>query len=191
MDFHAILLEGLFFLSEDPYPDSKGRLRPEVTDLQVITPGGAKKSVYATLRPLVGQRVYFAGHHVPPNPPDPARWGGGACYWQPAALCPFGHHKNPHRLFNLTAQGVLVYDLDFESASGGWWIHADDGGKVILPLSMALPGHAGRVLGATDMSVEQMRDAAMKGGINVEGLGQRITDLQDLLGELGHVVKGG
>lgn len=190
MDFQAILLEGLFFLAEEPYPDSNGQVRPEFKDLLVQTPGGDKKSVYAALQPLVGQRVYVAAHHVPSNPVDPTKWGGGSCFWQPAARCPFGHHVNPHSLYNLTAEGTLVYDLDFQAGAGGWWVHGNDGGRHMLPWAVVLPGHTGRVAAATAMSVEQMRDSVLASGVNVEGLGERATELRDLVVDLGKVVKG-
>jgi hypothetical protein len=189
-DFHAVLLEGLFFLSEDPYPDSRGQTDPSFKDLLVHTPTGVK-SVFATLRPLVNEQVYFSTHHVPSDPIDPSRWGGGACLWQPAAMCPFGHHKNPSSLFNLTAQGFLVFDLDHTTKTGGWWVIGPDGSKTILPLTAFLPGHTGRVAAATVMAAERMRDAALAAGMDVESLGQRVTDLRDLVADLSRVVKKG
>lgn len=177
-EFHAILLEGLFFLAEDRH----------FRDILVQTPTGIQP-LYAALCPLIGQRVYFAVHHVPSDPIDPSRWGGGSCLWQPAARCPFGHHEHPTRLFNLTAQGMLTYAFDPDTNSEGWSIACLDGSRVVLPLATCLPGHTARVAAATVLSVEQMRDSAGAAGMNVEGLGQRVTDLRDLVGDLGRILK--
>ncbi len=187
-DFQAILLEGVFFLSEDPYPDSRGVELPDYRDLLVQTPTGVR-SAFATLRTLVGERVYLATHHVPSDPIDPTRWGGGSCHWQPAGICPFGHHNVPTRLFNLTAQGVLVYDLDHALKTGGWSVVGADGSHTILPLVLALPGHDGRLACATVMVAEQMRDAAMSAGLDVESLGKRTTDLRNLVADLSKAIK--
>jgi hypothetical protein len=191
-DFQAILLEGLFYDSEEPYPDANGVLRDGFNDLLVRPDSGAVVSVYKTLKPLIGQRVQFAVHQLPNNPPDMTRWGGGSCFWQEAGRCPFGHHENPHMLFNVSGQGFLVYDLDHTSGSGGWWLERADGGKEMLPLAHALLGHRGRVASATAMSVEQMRDSLMASGDldDIEGIGNRVNDLKDLLAGLGRAVKG-
>jgi hypothetical protein len=199
-EFQAILLEGLFFLSANPNPDSQGVVRPGFNDLIVQTPTG-ERSVYATLRPLVGQRVYFAAHHVPSEPIDASRWGGGSCHWQPASghqddparwqptpRCPFGHHEHPTRLLNLVAQGVLAYDFDHATCTGGWWVDCADGSRVILPW-LHLVGHTARVAAATMMAAEQMRDAAMASGMDVEGLGTQVADLRDLVMDLSRIVK--
>lgn len=187
-EFQAILLEGLFFLTSEPYPDSMGVTQPDYTGLAVQTTSGVR-SVYDTLRPLVGQHVYFAVHHVPSDPVDVARWGGGSCLWQPAARCPFGHHEHPTRLFNLTAQGTLVYDLDHAARTGGWWVLLSDGSKVILPLVSFLPGHSARIAACSVVAAEQMRDVAMAAGMDVVRLGQRVTELRDLVADLSQIVK--
>ena len=192
-DFQAILLEGLFYASEEPFPDAHGVLRDGFNDLLVRPDSGPVKSVYATLKPFIGQKVQIAVHQLPNNPPDMTRWGGGSCFWQEAGgHCPFGHHENPHTLFNVSGQGFLIYDLDHSKGSGGWWLGRPDGGKEMLPLSHALLGHRGRVATATAMTVEELRDSLMESGDlgSIEGIGNRVNDLKDLIAGLGRAVKG-
>lgn len=164
-EFHAVLLEGLFFLTEEH-------------DLLVQTTAGVQ-SVYTALRPLVGQQVYVTVHHVPSDPVDGSRWGGGSCFWQPAR-CPFGHHERPASLFNLVIQGTLY-------PPGDWHVGCADGSTVYLHLAAYLPGHTARIAVATAMTAEQMRETAA--GVGVESLGQRVADLRDLVGDLGRLIK--
>lgn len=158
-DFQALLMEGVFHLD-----DSGSRLLSDGRD------------VYAGLLPLVGRRIQFAAHHVPDSPPNPARWGGGCCRWEPAE-CPFGHRQNPARLFVINGEGVLGHDLPH-----GWFLEQFDGTRLALPLVEALQGHDARVLAATQMSVEKMRDIVTASG--VEALGTKAADLAAMLGRL-------
>lgn len=189
-DFQAILLEGVFYTSEEIYPDSKGQISEGFCDLRVQ---GQKKSVYETLASFVGQRVRIAIHQLPEMPPDLLRWGGGSCLWQDAGHCPFGHHETPHRIYNVSGEGILLYDLDHKANSGGWWIQRFDGVQEILPLAHALVGHRGRVACATVLTVEEMRDAVTNAGDfgTVEGLGRHVEDLRELVAGLNKVIKEG
>jgi hypothetical protein len=191
-DFRAILLEGVFYLSDEPYPDSKGILRPGFNDLLVQPDQGPPGSIYAAIRPFLDGRVQIAVHQLPNMPPDLTRWGGGSCLWMGAGLCPFGHHKEPFRLFNVSGDGFLRYDLDHGRSEGGWWLDRPDGAREILPLAMAMAGHRGRVAVATAMTVEQMRDAVMSSGDlnSVEALGRRAEDLRDLVAGLSKIAGG-
>jgi hypothetical protein len=191
-DFQAILLEGLFYPSEDPYPDANGVLRDGFNDLLVKPDSGPVQSVYETLKPFIGERVQIAVHQLPDSPPNLARWGGGSCFWQDAGHCPFGHHEHPHRLFNVSGQGFLIYDLDHGKSEGGWWLEEPNGNRLMLPLALALTGHRARVATATALSVEEMRDALAASGEldSIEGIGNRVSDLKDLVSGLGQAIKG-
>ena len=190
-EFKAILLEGLFFLSEDPYPDSQGLIKAGFTNLMVQTDDGLVKSVYDTLRPFVGERVQLASHHLPNNPPDVSLWGGGSCFWEPSGQCPFGHHERPQALFNVSGEGILEYDLNHSKGSGGWWLLRPDGTRDMLPFAHALRGHRSRVAVATLMTVDQMRDSLLASGAldTVEGLGKKVTELKDLVERLDQTLK--
>lgn len=191
-EFNAILLEGVFYTSDEPYPDSNGVVRDGWASLLVQQEGGAPESVYETLRPFVGQRVQIAVHHLPDMPPNPTLWGGGSCLWQNAGHCPFGHHQNPFQLFNVSGQGFLEYDLDHTKGEGGWWLTKLDGGREMLPLQHVLAGHRGRIACATAMTVEEMRDALIASGQfdSIDALGQRVGDLRDLVAGISKATKG-
>jgi hypothetical protein len=184
--FQAVLLEGVFFLGEDPYPDAHGTVREGFLNLWVKLGEQTPRSVYEALRPFLGERVRFAAHHVPQMPLDPGRWGGGSCLWEPGGHCPYGHHSNPTGLFNFTGEGVLVYDLDHGTCTGGWWLEQFDGNRTMLPLAHALSGHHGRVAVATAMTVEDMRASLEEAGDvgSVEAIGEKVADLRDLVERL-------
>lgn len=190
-EFNAILLEGIFYHGDNPYPDAHGVVRDGFRDLLVAPSAGATQSVYEALKPLVGRRVQLAVHHVPNMPIDPTRWGGGCCHWETLGDCPFGHRRNPTSLYNVADSGVLVYDLDHSSASGGWWLETFDGNRIMLPLAHVLPGHYGRVAAATLDAVDEMRDALAELGQlgSVEEIVSKATDLQGVLDRLRTLVK--
>lgn len=192
-EFNAILLEGIFYTTEEPYPDSNEAVRQGFGDLRVAPSSGENQSLYDTLKPLIGRRVQLAFHHVPNMPIDPTRWGGGCCHWESYGRCPFGHHQEPTKLFNLAASGVLVYDLDHTKASGGWWLEQFDGTRVMLPFAHVLPGHYGRVAAATLDAVDDMRSALEQLGElgSVEDIVGKATDLQAVLDRLTSLVKEG
>jgi len=154
MNFKAVLLEGVF--GDSP----KG----------VCASG---KAVADELRPLVGERIRFAMHHLPPNLThlDISRWGGGSCLWQPAP-CPAGHHQDPGWLLNVTEEGTL---------DDQWDIHRLDGTVFRLPLELMV-GHYGRLAAATLFEVEKMRDALTIDDLaTVDSLGGKIDSLRELL----------
>lgn len=166
-DFHAILLEGVFYVTDDG------------DDLMVQPPSGEDQKVADVLEPLLDKQVQFAVHHVPPMPPDPRRWGGGACLFQPA-LCPAGHHQRPNWLYNVSGQGTLI------RSGNGWALEKFDGSRTELQLHLYLTGHQGRVAAATMFSVEEMRDKLAQSGNldSVDALGSKASDLRDLLARL-------
>lgn len=160
--FTAILLEGIFY-------EEGGRLVAR-------TETGAVTSVSDVLAPLQGARVQFAVHHLPPNPPNPQRWGGGSCLWEgTGAPCPAGHGEHPLFLFNIASDGVLGEE------SGTWFLDRFDGTRLPLQLHM-LVGHHGRIASATLLSVEAMRDVLGANGVDgVADLGVRADDLREIL----------
>ncbi len=96
MKFHAILLEGLFFISPQG-------------ELSVCSDSGDVSSVSDRLLPLVGQHVQLAMHHLPSGGVDLDAWGWGSCKWRPAE-CPAGHHTKPGFLFSFSGNGILRQD---------------------------------------------------------------------------------
>ena len=190
-EFNAILLEGVFYLSDTPCPDMNGVVCEGFNHLLVHQHDGTTPSVYDALKPFIGERVRVSMHHLPQMPINPTRWGAGSCLWEGTGVdCPFGHAKDPSRLFNIAEEGVLAFDLDHTKNSGGWWLETFEGRRIPLLMAYALGGHQGRVAVATAMSVEQMRESLEKsGGLDsVEALGSKVTDLRDLLSRLGKAV---
>lgn len=167
----VIILEGLFALSNE------GHIQVHQADGQVV-------DVLDQLMPLVGQRVRIALHHVPPSPPDPNRWGGGCCHWQPSK-CPAGHHVEPASLHNVSFEGLfLVRDSRFEV------VHLN--GKVHSVAFGLLLGHDARIAAASLLDVAAMRESLEKQGLaDVETLGGQAKDLREILARFkAHVTKG-
>lgn len=116
------------------------------------------------LATLVNQDVMLAMYHLPPDPPDPAKWGGGCCTWQEKGVCPAGHHEHPDRLLVFSATGMLI-----QREPSAWFIRTGQD-MTALPLNM-LAGHRSRIVAMTifkpgvgtvsedlQASVEQMKD---------------------------------
>jgi len=130
---------------------------------------------------LEGQRVKFAAHHLPPTTqPDPSKWGGGCCLWQPSGKCPAGHHERPTWLFNISLEGVLI------RTGEAWSVESFDGKTTALSLREMLVGHHARITSATLLDVEKMREAVESKNMTdtVEDLASRADDLRDLLTRL-------
>lgn len=163
--FHALLLEGVFNLG---------------VDFSCYT-SESTKDVAETLRPFLGQRVRVAAHHLPLRL-DSTRWGCGSCLWQDgqagAGPCPAGHATRPSWLYNVSVEGVLEPTDDLD-----WRVVGFDGTVTNLELRRMMPGHVGRILAATVLSVEQMRDALSASGL--AGAVESLGSLQDVLGRLG------
>lgn len=156
--FHALLLEGVFHRGPD---------------LVCSTKEGTK-DVSEALRPLLGTRVRIAAHHCPPWP-EPTRWGGGSCAWQEnGGICPAGHAWRPTWLYNVSVEGVLEQTDDLD-----WRVVGFDGTTTDLELHTMMDGHFGRVLAASVVSVEKMRDALAASRMT-EGV-DPITSLQDVI----------
>jgi len=163
--FRALLVEGVFYKTDSRLLCASDR---GVVD------------VNAMLSPLQGQRVRLAAHHLPPNPPDPTKWGGGCCLWEQTGRCPAGHHARPTWLFNLSHEGILVQD------GATWVVESFDGTRTPFRLEEMLVGHQARVAAATVLDLEKMRDAlgAAGGSDEVESLVERANDLHDLLSRI-------
>jgi len=194
-DFDALLIEGVFF-QKDSDDDCMGGLHCQLDN-------GQQVSVINAMMRLNGSHVQISVHHLPPMPPDPTKQGGGCCLWggndprfQSAGgttFCPFGHHKEPTKLLNVVANGILKLDVGFYDSETTFVVHQFDGTEVKLPFQHHLPGHYGRIAAATFVDIDKMKDILMKsGGLDaVEGMGQKATDLRDLLGRLADPKKGG
>lgn len=165
-EFQAILIEGHFTYE-------MGGLVCHAAQGRVL--------VDEVLSPFEGKRVRIAAHHLPPMPPDPTRWAGGACRWQDQGLCPAGHHARPTWLYNESVEGVLE-----RAGLGDWVVVAFNGTRTNLPLAQLLVGHSARIAAATVVSVEKMRESLEAKGMQgtVEGMTERVADLRELLGRL-------
>jgi hypothetical protein len=182
-DFQALLLEGIFYHDSD-----SGALMLESAK-------GDHVNVVEAMMRLNQRQVQISVHHLPPMPPDPTKQGGGCCLWgtQPrftthggTTFCPFGHHKEPTKLLNVTAQGILDLRVGFYESETTFAVQKFDGTEVVLPFQHHLAGHTGRIAAATVVDIEKMREALLKsGGLGMaEGLGERIGDLKELLGQI-------
>ena len=183
--FQAILLEGLFSGDTDPGPEMKENWGPHSVDLSTVTVqmNGKQTSLSDTLAPLVGSQVNISFHHTPPMPPDPTKWGGGCCYWEPFGWCPAGHHDQPGMLLNVVGEGVLQLEEGLYSVKGF------DGTVKDLPFHNLI-GHEGRVAAATMMDIAKMRESLdkMVGEMGIEALGQQTDSLKDIMARLQEVV---
>jgi len=165
-EFQTVLLEGVFYRGET------GELAVQPSH------GGIPALVWPELKRLVDLPVQLSVHHLPPHPPNPKLWGGGCCMWEPSGHCPFGHHKDPTRLLNLVVKGIL----EFQDPENAWAVTPPEGNPYQLPL-WALEGHRARIVGATVVDLERMKEA-LSGSLNVEELTQRATGLRDLMASL-------
>ena len=158
-ELRTMLLEGLFYRRDGIITTDKG------------------VALFEQLEPLVGQDIHLAVHFLPSDPPNPERWGGGCCMWQPSQ-CPAGHHEHPDRLLNLAVRGVLGRDGD------QWWIDQFDGKRVQIPFTL-LDGHQGRVAAASVFDVQAMQESLSNITPDmIENISIRSNNLRDLLDQL-------
>lgn len=167
-DLRAILVEGLFYIQDGKITTDRGDF------------------LYEHLEPMVGQDIQLAVHFMPPIPPDPTKWGGGCCMWQPTE-CPAGHHQHPDRILNIALRGVLGHDTGYR-----WFMDTFDGKQVDLPFAL-LDGHYGRVAAATVFDVQAMQEALAEKITpeSLEALGVRANNLRDLMERLRVHTEGG
>lgn len=161
-DFKAILIEGLFYEQD--------------SSLSVEQDGGVHTALDVALHPLVGHRVQFAVHHLPPNGVQPGTPGAGSCKFPGGKGCPVQHDQHPDRLLAFHMDGVL--------RMRPWRMEKFDGSLVPIPFG-GMVGHFGRVAGASIVDVEAMR-GAMAGldptAFTSAGLGS--ADLEQILSRL-------
>ncbi|MDB4278200.1 hypothetical protein N9917_01220 [Deltaproteobacteria bacterium] len=189
-DFKALLIEGVFYQDDDH-------------GLMVTPDTGPAFSIMDALMRVNERHVQISVHHLPPMPPDPTKQGGGCCLWggdDPrfqshggTTFCSFGHHKHPTKLLNVVANGHLFYKAGFYPSESCVEVQQFDGTTVDFQqvFQHHLPGHTGRIAVATVVDIEKMREALLKsGGLGmVEGLGERVSDLKDILGKLKDIPK--
>jgi hypothetical protein len=128
---------------------------------------------------FVDQRVQFMAHHLPVEPHDLSRWGGGSCLFERAGHCHFGHHETPQQLFTVQASGVLRRD------ASGWSIEQDDN---MLELRLEfLVGHRSQILvlrppdvGGLGKRVSTVQGDALE-GMTIEQLSAKMQETRDLL----------
>ncbi len=168
----TLMLEGQFFILH--------------TKLVVRDDKGAEHDVSSALEGLEGRQVRLAVMHVPPDGIKPDEWGGGCCAWENSGHCPAGHHEDPQRVLVFTCDGVLQKaEPEGASQSQAWALHKFDGVLQRVPLTM-MPGHYGRMVGATTDAVERMRDKLANLGPDqqVEALMGEAGDLKEMLERL-------
>jgi hypothetical protein len=182
-NFQAILLEGLFSVDGIDWSS-----KPESIDTDSIfcSSGSGKQFIKDALDPLLNQSVQISLHYYPPNGPsgiDLQKWGGGSCMWEPYGWCIAGHHENPHFLLNVSDKGLLT------KKDGEYQLKLFNGTTISLPFSK-LVGHHSRIVAATHMDVEKMREALSSHDIpDVEAVGAKVEDLKNLLGQLVNTIK--
>ena len=159
-EFQAVLVEGLFFLEDGA--------------LHIEKWGGEKVALATVLQPLVGQRVQFALHHLPPHGLQSDQPGAGSCQFPGGAGCPV-HDQHPDRMLACHLEGVLLADP--------WRMVLFDGTSRAIPLQ-GMPRHYGRVAAASLVDVEAMRDALNQRGRGALPVGLDAAGLSEILGQL-------
>lgn len=161
--FHAVLVEGLFFLENGA--------------LHIEKDNGEKVALATVLQPLVGQRVQFALHHLPPHGIQAGQPGAGSCRFPGGVGCPVQHDQHPDRMLSFHMEGVLHADP--------WRMEKFDGSVSVIPVQ-GMTGHYGRVGGATILDVEAMRDAvgplAFISGVSHDVLEKMVASLNRKVG---------
>jgi len=164
--FHAILIEGLFYEKEG--------------SRYIEQENGEHVAWDALMEPVVDQRVQIALHHLPPHGIDLGKPGAGSCRYPAGVGCPVGHDLYPDRLLSFSKEGVLRNDP--------WRIELFDTTWVLIPLG-GMIGHFGRVGAATVFDVEKMR--ASLASMNPEAMmaalassGVSAEELEVMLGRL-------
>lgn len=134
-------------------------------------------SVRAALEPLLGRSVVLVAHHCPPDPPDPARWGGGSCLLEGAGHCHAGHHERPGWLYEGKHRGTLVYE-----ATSNEWFTEHEGKRLKIYLDF-LVGHRSQIVVSALPSVEDLQGKikAEMENPTIDGLQARIAEMRDLL----------
>lgn len=155
------LLEGVFYEG------------PDGTLMVADGPRGAA-SVTDALLELEGTKVILLAHHLPPDPPDPARWGGGCCMYEPSGECPVGHHERKGYLYTFKHAGTL------ECRGSKWGVTTDQGRHE--PWLESLVGHRSQIVISAIPDVEDLKaklnlDEQPK---TLEDLEARITAMRDL-----------
>lgn len=159
--FQAALVEGLFFW--------------ENGTIHIEKDGGERVALATVLQPLVGHRVQFALHHLPPHGLQSDQPGAGSCRFPGGVGCPVQHDQHPDRMLAFHLEGVLQADP--------WRLLKFDGSIVAVPVQ-GMPGHYGRVAGATVIDVDAMRDALNRKGLNALPTGLDAAELGKMLEQL-------
>jgi hypothetical protein len=131
------------------------------------------------------RKVRLAAHHLPADPIDPTRWGGGSCLWQRTISdCPAGHQHRPTWLYNQSVEGILQ-----QQSAGVWRVLQANGDIVVFDLITYLVGHNARIACASTAIVENMRDMFPGKSTSVDAIGHQVSDLKDLLDQLQKIVR--
>ena len=157
--FHAILLEGLFYEKDG--------------EVFVEQANGVHTSFAAAMSPVVGRKVLFTLHHVPPHGVVEGEPGLGSCRYPGGAGCPARHDYFPRYLISLQVEGVF--------RSEPWRVESSQGSVTRLPLE-GLVGHYSRVGATTVLDLARMREKMRRVDSGVlAGHGLVLVELQNLL----------
>lgn len=126
-----------------------------------------------------GKSLRLIAHHRPPEPPQRERWGAGSCMLENTGHCPFGHHKDPLRVFSFNCSGTL------QKKEGQWVLQ---NGEETLPLTLDfLLGHRSQVIVLKFFETKEL-DSQMDrlnpdnlDNPSLEELSTRLQDLRNLL----------
>lgn len=147
--------------------------------LMVADESDGTMSVEQLLQRFAGDLVQVVAHHLPLEPHDAARWGGGSCLFEKAGHCPFGHHEHPNLLFTLQASGIL------RRIDDGWEV-ASDKGVTRLDLHH-LVGHRGQLVVLRAPALEEIEERMRKVNegvpeeMSLDDLTAKLHDARDLL----------
>lgn len=147
--------------------------------LMVADESDGTLSVDQLLQRFVGEVVQVVAHHLPLEPHDTTRWGGGSCLFEKAGHCPFGHHEQPGLLFTFAASGRL------ELTEEGWALSSEERS---LNINLHhLIGHRGQVIVLHVPSLGEIEERARKvhegnpETMSLEELSSKLHDARDLL----------
>jgi hypothetical protein len=168
MELRTLLIEGLWYKQDNV--------------LKVCRKDGDAIDVEESLKPMEGLSVLVSLHHLPPNPVEIDKWGGGCCHWEALGKCPAGHHSIPDKIFTLSGQGVLV-------KGENEWFFEKDGARTQIPLQF-LEGHDARLVLVTTLKPTELVEKPITPD-SVESLGFQISNLKDMLHQLQESFKKG
>lgn len=158
--------------------DFRGVFYEHNSDFWVADEIEGNRNVTSELRTFANQKVRLIAHHLPQQPHDHSRWGGGCCMLENTGFCHFGHHVQRNNLY--TFDGVGVFRTDW---------HLDGYDYVCRP--SFLVGHRSQVLISRLLDLEDLGskiksfDPSNLEGASMDELEERLKSLRDFMVEIG------